>query len=107
LRAAKDAKIRAQEKLQIPMILFFLYPMQEQLESAYAAKLDVEDTCRAFLELAKLCGNSVVAIIFHDDGMVEQFKRLYVHTEWLSGTTTQTILVTIAGEGLPLRLVYK
>ena len=67
------------------------------MESSYAAKLDVEDTCRAFLELAKLCGNSVVAMVFNDEGMLEQFKRLYVHTEWLSGTTTQTILVTLAG----------
>jgi hypothetical protein len=66
---------------------------------AAASSLDVEEPCRAFLEVAKACGAHLGALAWGDAGLAEQVGRLYAHPEWRSGTTMGTILATIGGEG--------
>ncbi len=53
--------------------------------------------CRGFLELSKTISHRIVDMMFGDAGMIEQLKKLYVHPEWLVGTTTATIIATING----------
>jgi hypothetical protein len=79
--------------------------------SSSAPPLDVEDTCRAFLDLAKTIGACVVDLIFADDGMRDQTRRFFAPSaagagggggdanagaEWEAGTATATALATLA-----------
>lgn len=70
---------------------------QAQLEDGFKEQLDVEETCRGFLELAKSISRRIVDLIFADTGMAELLKKLCTHAEWLNGTTTATIIATING----------
>ncbi|KIY92823.1 hypothetical protein MNEG_15140, partial [Monoraphidium neglectum] len=65
------------------------------LEAPYAGKLDVEETCRSFLEVAKSMAGAISAEVMRDAGLGDQFGRLYSHSDWVAGTTTATILATL------------
>eukprot|EP00877_Chromochloris_zofingiensis_P004011 jgi/Chrzof1/13610/Cz08g04030.t1 len=75
--------------------LEFTEQVQAQLEDGFKEQLDVEETCRGFLELAKSISRRIVDLIFADTGMAELLKKLCTHAEWLNGTTTATIIATI------------
>jgi len=69
-------------------------------EPAPPPPLDVEDTCRAFLELAKSIGARVVDLIFSDDGMRDQTRRFFAPAaqggaDWERGVATATALATL------------
>lgn len=73
-----------------------------QTAAAAPPPLDVEDTCRAFLELAKTIGARVVDLIFSDEGMRDQTRRFFAPptpagggSEWESGVATATALATL------------
>ena len=58
-------------------------------------RLDIENQCRGFLELAKEAVGHLVSAIFADTAFAELFHKLYCSEEWQSGVTTQSILATL------------
>jgi hypothetical protein len=73
-----------------------------QTATTLVPPLDVEDTCRAFLELAKTIGARVVDLIFSDEGMRDQTRRFFAPPtpaggggEWEGGAATATALATL------------
>ncbi|KAI8463893.1 MAG: component of the exocyst complex [Monoraphidium minutum] len=75
--------------------LEFTEHVQSLLEGGYAGKLDVEETCRSFLELAKALATAISGEVTRDVGLGDQFGRLYSGGEWVAGTTTATIIATL------------
>ncbi|GBF89218.1 exocyst complex component Sec6 [Raphidocelis subcapitata] len=75
--------------------LEFTEHVQSLLEEGYAGRLDVEDTCRSFLELAKALAAAVCSEVMRDAGLAEQFGRLYAGQDWASGATTATVVATL------------
>jgi exocyst complex component 3 len=51
--------------------------------------------CRGFLELAKEAVGDLVNSIFADQAFMELFHKLYCSDEWLSGSTTASIIATL------------
>jgi len=58
-------------------------------------RLDIENQCRGFLELAKEAVGHLVASVFSDAAFAELFHKLYCSEEWQSGETTHSILATL------------
>eukprot|EP00878_Enallax_costatus_P028845 GHUV01031195.1.p1 GENE.GHUV01031195.1~~GHUV01031195.1.p1 ORF type:complete len:391 (+),score=148.69 GHUV01031195.1:342-1514(+) len=75
--------------------LEFTENVQLLLDEGYRSELDVEETCRVFLDLAKAWSNQLIYIIYSDAGLVDQWRRMYNSQEWLNGTTTATIRATL------------
>ncbi|WIA31171.1 hypothetical protein OEZ86_001178 [Tetradesmus obliquus] len=75
--------------------LEFTEHVQSLLDEGLSSQLDVEDTCRAFLELAKAWGQRLVELMYADAGIVEQWRRMYSSADWLNGKTCATLLATI------------
>jgi len=76
--------------------LEFVEDAQGQLEEGYREKLDVEDVCRGFLDVARVAAQRCVETMFNDPGMSTHIKALYSPGDWLAGKTTATILATVA-----------
>ncbi|EFJ41029.1 hypothetical protein VOLCADRAFT_119802, partial [Volvox carteri f. nagariensis] len=84
--------------------LEFAEDVQRQLSKAYRERLDVEDVCRGFLDVAKvrqyvygLASQRAVHIMFNDPGLSSQVKRLYGNgnVDYLNGRTTATLIATL------------
>eukprot|EP00879_Flechtneria_rotunda_P007701 GHRR01008074.1.p1 GENE.GHRR01008074.1~~GHRR01008074.1.p1 ORF type:complete len:855 (+),score=308.81 GHRR01008074.1:359-2923(+) len=75
--------------------LEFTEHVQNLLDEGYRSELDVEDTCRAFLDLAKAWAGRLVDMMYSDAGLLELWRKMYTSSDWLAGTTTATILATI------------
>lgn len=56
----------------------FVEGIQATLEPEYADRIDVEETCRGFLEVAKAAARKVVETMFSDAGMAGLIAALFV-----------------------------
>lgn len=73
-------------------------PFSKLLRPGYNSlqgRLDIENQCRGFLELAKEAVGHLVASIFSDAAFAELFHKLYCSEEWQNGETTLSILATL------------
>ena len=58
--------------------------------------LDIEEQCRGFLELAKAATALLVKSMFSDTAFLDLFNKLCCSDDWKQGTTTASILATLA-----------
>ena len=58
--------------------------------------LDIEEQCRGFLELAKAATGLLVKSMFSDTAFLDLFNKLCCSDDWKQGTTTASILATLA-----------
>lgn len=75
--------------------LEFTEHVQTLLDERFRSELDVEEVCRAFLDLAKAWSRRLIEMMYSDAGLLDQWRKMYCSNEWLSGQTTATILATI------------
>ncbi|KAF6256967.1 exocyst complex component Sec6-domain-containing protein [Scenedesmus sp. NREL 46B-D3] len=75
--------------------LEFTEHVQSLLDEGLSAQLDVEDACRAFLDLARAWGQRLVDLMYTDAGLAEQWRHMYSSADWLTGKTCATLLATI------------
>lgn len=77
------------------LALQFVEAMQASMEPEYAARIDVEDTCRGFLETAKAAAKRVVEVVFADAGMAGLLGQLFAAPDWSAGRTMRGLLATL------------
>ncbi|KAF3447349.1 hypothetical protein FNV43_RR12535 [Rhamnella rubrinervis] len=65
----------------------------EALPRNYAEQINLEDTCKGFLEVAKEAVHLTVSVIFEDPGVQELLVKLY-HREWFEGQVTEYLVAT-------------
>ncbi|KAL3639283.1 SNARE-binding exocyst subunit S6 [Castilleja foliolosa] len=65
----------------------------EALPQNYAEQVNIEDTCKGFLEVAKEAVHQTVSVIFEDPGVQELVVKLY-HKDWLEGQVTEYLVAT-------------
>lgn len=56
----------------------FMEHVDDALEEEYKERLEVEDVCRGFLDVAKTAMRKLVDSMFADPGMVDLLKKLYI-----------------------------
>eukprot|EP00803_Ostreobium_quekettii_P001056 evm.model.scf_1694.2 EVM.evm.TU.scf_1694.2 scf_1694:3751-7084(+) len=69
--------------------------VDDVLVEQYKERLEVEDVCRGFLDVAKTAMQKLVDSIFADPGMADLLKQLYQGPEWRDGTVTATFVETM------------
>ncbi|KAI4352812.1 hypothetical protein L6164_007030 [Bauhinia variegata] len=65
----------------------------EALPPNYAEQVNFEDTCKGFLEVAKVGLHQTVSVIFEDPGVQELLVKLY-HKDWSEGQVTEYLVAT-------------
>lgn len=58
--------------------------------------LDIEEQCRGFLDVAKAATALLVKSMFSDSAFLDLFNKLCCSDDWKQGTTTASILATLA-----------
>ena len=75
--------------------LEFANDVQKSLLPELRSEIDIEETCRGFLDVAKVASKHLSDHIFNDAGMSSLLKSLFNTPEWSSGKITATIIATV------------
>ena len=68
--------------------------IEETLDAPFRGKIDIEETCRGFLFIAKTAVESASASVLADPGLQDVLKVLFGY-EWLQGKVTSVLLATL------------